>query len=164
MSYDSAQKEAIYRDYHDKVFGYVISKVLNKENAEDLTSEIFLKIYEKLDTFDDTKASISTWIYTVTRNTMTDYYRTRKVFDEVAEEIPDETNNSIEEEICNTEMLEILAEGLKTLEERERDIIIFRYYKNESLKDIADKMGISYAYVRILHNKALSNLRPFFEK
>ena len=163
MSYDLAQKEAIYRDYHDKVFGYVISKVLNVENAEDITSEIFLKIYEKLDTFDESKASISTWIYTVTRNTMTDYYRTRKVFDEVAEEVPDETS-TIEEEICNAEMLDVLAEALKTLEERERDIIILHYYKGMNLKDIGEQLGISYAYVRILHNKALSNLRPFFEK
>ena len=52
MSYDMAQKEAIYRDYHDKVYGYVISKVCNVQIAEDLTSDIFLKIYEKIDTFD----------------------------------------------------------------------------------------------------------------
>lgn len=163
MSYDMAQKEAIYRDYHDKVYGYVISKVCNVQIAEDLTSDIFLKIYEKIDTFDESKASVSTWIYTVTRNTMTDYYRTRKVHEEVAEEIPDESS-PIEEEICNAEMLDVLVEALKTLEERERDIIILRYYKNMNLKDIGEQLGISYAYVRILHNKALSNLRPFFEK
>ena len=69
------EKEKIYRDYHGKVCGYIRSKINSAQDAEDITSDVFVKVYEKLDTFDETKASLSTWIYTITRNTLTDYFR-----------------------------------------------------------------------------------------
>ena len=154
-------KEKIYLGYHGKVYGYILSKTNNKHNAEDLTSEVFLKVYEKLDTFDETKASLSTWIYTITRNTLTDYFRTRKVFAEIPETIEDET--SVENEICNAEMLETLADALETLDERERDIIILRFYSGKTLRDISAQMGISYAYVKVLQNNAFAKIKSFFE-
>ena len=80
MVISEQSKTEIYKDYHGKVFGYIISQVSNSDLAEDLCEDVFLKVYEKLDTFDETKASISTWIYTIARNTLTDYYRTRKPF------------------------------------------------------------------------------------
>lgn len=151
------KKEQFYREYHSKVFGYICSKINNVHDAEDLTADVFVKIYAKLDTFDENKASLSTWIYTVTRNTLTDYYRTRKVFSEMSEDIDGET--SVEDEICNSEALENLANVLETLEKCERDIIILHYYSGKTLKEIAEKLGISYSYVKILQNKALENLR-----
>ena len=157
--FTDTQKMEIYRDYHGKVFGYIISKVNDTVTAEDLTSDIFVKIYEKLDSFDETKASLSTWIYTIARNTLTDHYRTRKLYEEIPETVPD--GSSVEEEVCSGEMLEALAKALKTLDERERDIIILRFYSGRTLKDIAAQMNISYAYVKVLQNKALDRLKKY---
>ena len=150
-------KEQIYLKYHEKVFGYILSKINNVQDAEDLSSEVFLKVYAKLDTFDENKASLSTWIYTVTKNTLTDYYRTRKVFFEMPEDAEDET--SVADEICNAEALEKLADALETLEKRERELIILHYYSGKTLKEIAERLDISYSYVKILQNKALEHLR-----
>ena len=150
-------KEQIYLKYRDKVYGYILSKINNVQDAEDLSSEVFLKVYAKLDSFDENKASLSTWIYTVTRNTLTDYYRTRKVFFEIPEDAEDDA--STEDDICNAEALEALANALEALEKRERDIIILHYYSGKTLKEISEKLGISYSYVKILQNKALENLR-----
>ena len=150
-------KEQIYLKYHEKVFGYILSKINNVQDAEDLSSEVFLKVYAKLDTFDENKASLSTWIYTVTKNTLTDYFRTRKVLAAMPEDVEDET--SVADEVCNAEMLEKLADALETLPKRERDIIILHYYSGKTLKEIAARLDISYAYVKILQNKALGNLR-----
>lgn len=154
-----AQKEQLYTDFHDKVYGYIISKINNAFNADDLTSDVFMKVYEKIDSFDETKSSLSTWIYTITRNTLTDYYRTRKVSEEVPETMAD--GSSVEDEICNAEELSNLAKALKKLDERERDIIVARYYSGRTLKEIAEEMGISYAYVKILQTKALGTLRKY---
>lgn len=150
-------KGKLYSDYYGKVYGYIVSKINLPHDAEDLTADVFVKIYAKLDTFDESKSSLSTWIYTVTRNTLTDYFRTRKVFAEIPETLTAEY--SVEEEICNDEALENLADALETLPERERDIIILRYYSGKTLKEISGKLGISYSYVKILQNKALEHLR-----
>ena len=152
-------KEKIYRDYHGKVFGYIRSKINSVQDAEDITADVFVKAFEKLDSFDESKASLSTWIYTITRNTLTDYFRTRKVFAEIPETLEDDS--SVENDVCNAEILERLANALDTLDERERDIIILRFYSGKTLKEITAQMGISYAYGKVLQNKALEKLRNF---
>lgn len=154
-------KEKIYEDYHGKVLAYIRSRTNSVHDAEDIAADVFLKVYEKLDTFDETKASLSTWIYTITRNTLTDFFRTRRVFEEVPEML--EGGSSVEEDVCNAEALEALASALESLEERERDIIILRFYKGKTLTEIAKQMGISYAYVKVLQNKAFDVLKKYLE-
>lgn len=149
--------EEIFRNYHDRVEHFIFGKVCDKFLAEDLTSVTFLKVYEKLATFDESKASISTWIFTIANNTVIDYYRTNKVSEEIPEEIAADSN--LDETILQEEMLDELAEALGQLKERERDLLIMRYYYNMSLKDIALKLGMSYANVKIVHQKALFKMR-----
>lgn len=153
-------KAEIYSTYYRKVLSYLNGKVNNSYLAEDLCAEVFLKVYEKLDDFDETKASVSTWIFTITRNTLIDYFRTRREFSEIPETLAEKSD--IEEDYCRAEMLSTLADALKTLPERERDLIILRYYSGKSLKEVANSLGISYAYVKILHNKALSSMKKYF--
>ena len=157
MQVSEEKKTEIYTQYSVKVRGYIYNKVNDSFLAEDLCADVFLKVFEKIDSFDETKASVSTWIFTITRNTLIDYYRTRKVSNEIPEDLASE--DSIEEEVCNNEMLSALAAALEKLEERERDIIILHYYQGETLKVVGEKLGISYAYVKILHNKALAELK-----
>ena len=152
-------KENIYRDYHGKVYGYIRSKINSVQDAEDLAADVFVKVFEKLDSFDESKASLTTWIYTITRNTLTDYFRTRRVFDEIPETLEDGT--SVEDDVCHAAMLELLANALEILDKRERDIIILRFYSGKTLKDITAQMGISYAYGKILQNKAFEKLRQY---
>ncbi|MBQ0125682.1 MAG: sigma-70 family RNA polymerase sigma factor [Clostridiales bacterium] len=154
-------KADIYRDYYNKVFGYVQGKLCDSNLAQDITSDIFLKVYEKIGTFDDTKASISTWIFTIMRNTLTDYYRSKRNFSEIPETMPSE--DSIEDSVCRKEMLERLSAALAYLDEREREIIVMHFYTGRTLKDIAEDMGISYAYVKVLQGKALSALKDYLE-
>lgn len=153
------QKEIIYSEYRNKIFGYIQSKIRNVDIAEDLTSDVFVKIYEKLDQFDEKKASLSTWIYLVTRNTLIDYYRTKKVSYELTEQIGEPS--SVEEEVCNKAALNDLAEGLKNLGERERNIIILHFYSGKTLREISDMMGISYSYVKLLLYRSYGNLKRF---
>ncbi len=153
-------KTQIYKDYHGKVLGYLRNQVNNTDTAEDIAADVFLKVYEKIDTFDDSKSSLSTWIFTITRNKLTDFYRTRRVMPEVPETFA--APISLEDDVCSESELETLADALESLDTRERDIIVLRYYSGMTLKEIAEKMNISYAYVKVLQNKALSQLRKFF--
>lgn len=151
--------EQVYNEYYLKVRNYILSKINNFYEAQDICSNVFVKVYENLDKFDESKASMSTWIFTITRNTLTDYYRKNKIYEELNENIAIEDEG---ESICNEENLNIMANALENIDERERDIILMHYYSNMTLKEIAEKMSISYAYVKILHQKALDELKNAF--
>lgn len=153
--------EDLYRDYHGKVLTYISGKVQNRDLAEDLCQDVFVKALENADSFDADKASVSTWLFTITRNTLIDYFRTRKVTEELPETLTD--SESIEDGLVSAELLEQLTEALSRMDERMRDVIILRYYSGKSLREIADGMGISYAYVKVIQNKALNFLKNFLE-
>ena len=149
-------KNQLYEDYHIKVLRYIQSKVNDYHLAEDLCSDVFVKIYEKIDTFDDSRASLNTWIFTITKNRLIDYYRTRKVTVEIPEYLTYEEDESI-----NVDNLKSLAKGLENLDERAKKLIIKHYYEDKSLKDVAEELGISYIYAKVLHKKALSKLKSY---
>lgn len=160
---DEKHVEEIYYTYKDKIQGYIATHINNPSDVEDLTSEVFLKINEKIKSYDETKSSVSTWVYTITRNTVIDYYRRNKITHELYDEIEDQSDSYLDN-LCREETLTDLVEALSILDERLRDVIIFRFDKGMSLKDIARTMDMSYANVKILQKKAFAQLRSELEK
>lgn len=152
----TAAVEDIYLEYYDRVLAYVRGKVSDAHEAEDLVSAVFLKIHQKIHTFDPEKASLSTWIYTVARNTVTDHYRTHRLH--IGYE------DAVQVEMVageDSEQLEELAEALAKLKERERDLIVLHYYSSYTLKEVAQKMGMSYINAKVVHKKALTALKGY---
>ena len=150
--------EKIYLEYREKVLRYVRKRVHNEADAEDVTSDIFLKVLSSLDSFDEEKATLSTWIYTVAHNTVCNYYRSQgraalSIDEGVA--VPSDEDDEIENEILK----ENLAIALETLSEREQDMIVLYYYHEIPLRDIAIKMGITYTNAKFIKHNAIAKLR-----
>ena len=155
MSNFPIDHKQIYNDYYSKVSGYIRNRVGNTHDAEDIVSLVFLKIIEKSSSFVGEDSSLSTWIYSVTKNTLINYYKRKDLETAQNNMIYDDNPEQFEDYIELTE----LADALKALDERERDIIILHYYKEITLKEIADIKGMSYSYVKIIHKGALVKLR-----
>ncbi len=154
--------QEIYEKYHEKVFSYIRNHVNQIEDAEDLCSDVFVKIYSKLDTFDESKASISTWIYAMTSNTVIDFYRTNHIHSEIPEDLA-EDKSLIEDEVLNNESLELLAGALRSLPQELMDIVVLRYYKGLTLQEVATQMNLSYGVTKLRHKEALGRLKDLLE-
>lgn len=150
----------IYAQYRDKVFGFVRSKIYNQTEVEDIVQTVFLKVYSNLDKYDETKASLSTWIYIITRNTVYDYLKDKR--DHPVLELIENTEESEEktdDSLLNQEALEELACALQKLPQNQRDIIILIYYHGKPKTEVAKILDITYGQLRYLHDKALSRLK-----
>lgn len=158
--------EEIYNEYHDKVLAYIRGKVNNNEDAEDITSDVFLKVQKKLAEYDEGKATVSTWVYTIARNSVIDFYRVNRTTEELPDELTEEmaSDDETDDSLLQKETLQELAEALGKLSPEERAIIVFRYYEGMSLTDIQKKTGLSYGQVKLRHNSALKEMRKFFTK
>lgn len=158
MTHDAITPEEIYRAFYPKVRAYVRGKIVNHHDVEELVSAVFLKVVQKLDSYDPAKASLSTWVYTITRNTVTDFFRSRRpamaLEDYLAVEVPDAQ--------VADDALEALADALLSLKEKERDLIVLHYYQGHTLKTVAELMGMSYINAKVIHKKALDRLRAFY--
>ena len=99
---DAERFDAIYREYRQKVHDYIRNRVNSPEDAEDLCSEVFRKAMENMNTQRGT--GMSSYIYTITRNTVVDYYRTHRVHAPLTEDIPQ--GESMEDAILSNDSLE----------------------------------------------------------
>ena len=149
--------DQIYTEYSGKVMGYIRARVRSKAEAEDLHSEVFEKILRKIEGFDPTKASLNTWIFTVTRNTVIDHFRRSRPGEELDENLSDDTE--IDEGLLQTESLSELAAALRKLPQQLMDIVVLRYYDGKPLTEIAQMMNLSYGAVKLRHQNALIMLK-----
>ena len=150
-------REKIYTAFSGKVMGYIMARVQRRAEAEDLTADVFEKVYRRIGDYDRTKSSLSTWIFTITRNTLIDSYRRRRPTEELDETIADTTE--VDENLLQAETLGELADALQGLPEELRDIVVLRYYDGKPLTEIAVMMRLSYGAVKIRHQKALDLIR-----
>lgn len=149
--------DALYTAYREKVLAYLTGRTACREDAEDLCAEVFAEVIRCLPQYDATKASLSTWIYQITRFTLIDYLRTRHPSEPLGEDLA--AADDLAEDFLSRQTLEDLAAALNTLEQEERDIIVLRYYSGKTLTEISRLTGISYGMVKVKHKRALHSLR-----
>ena len=154
---NTTDMQQVYLEYRDRVMAYIGARVRNYADAEDLCADVFEKVYRHLPEFDRSKASVGTWVFTITRNTVIDHFRRNRPGEELDENLSDDTQ--VDEGMLQTETLSELATALRKLPEQMRDIIVLRYYDGKPLTEIADLMGISYGAVKLRHQSALSMLK-----
>ena len=153
----AAEQERIYADYRSKVLAYIRNRVNNREDAEDLCEDVFVKAFSTKASYDASKASAGTWIYTITRNTVIDHYRRQRPTEELPEDLA--SDELPEDTVLQTELMDRLAAALMRLDEQLRDIIVLCYYDHQPLTKVAQKLGLSYGAVKLRHQKALTLLK-----
>jgi RNA polymerase sigma-70 factor, ECF subfamily len=155
---DEQEFQTFYQENIGPVYRYIYNNVLNREIAEDLTSEIFLKAVRNIDQ-QRSQRSRQQWLYLIARTTIADYWRTHyrlptnsldELLDagwEVAvEEAPTATSDSTKDEVQRI---------LQALPEQHREVLKCRFLLNLSIKATALRMGISVANVKVLQYRAL---------
>ena len=153
--------EQIYTEYGGKIRGYIRARIRSSADADDLFSEVFEKILRKIDGFDPEKAYLNTWIFTITRNTVIDYFRRNKIMDEPDENIAAE--GEVDDNLLTQETLSELAAALTRLPDELQDIIVLMYYDGKPMTEVATLMGLSYGAVKLRHQKALAQLKRYME-
>ena len=153
----AAEQTRLYAEYRDRVLGYIRARVHLREDAEDLCQDVFEKVFRSAGQYDARKAAPGTWIFSITRNTVIDYWRRVRPSEELPEDVADEALP--EDGVLETEQLDALAAALETLDGELADIIVLRYYDRMPLTEIAERLGLSYGAVKLRHQKALMLLR-----
>ncbi len=94
-------KRELWQIYHNQLLGFISSKISDKETAKDILHEVFIKIHTNLQNLEDPidPIRLRSWIYQITRNTIIDYYRSKKSNEEIPEWILNDEKMDVDEEI-----------------------------------------------------------------
>ena len=157
--------ETVYETYYTSVLSYIRKKITNLQDAEDLTSEIFLYCYDHYADYDPAKSAVSTWLYLVTNSRIKNYYRDHVTFAdyETVSETMQDHSIDLDEGIYLEQLHGALMKAIATLPERQQMIVIMRYFQNCSGEEIAKRLGITPGNVRVLLSRALNKLSALNE-
>ena len=155
----------LYEQYLPRVFRYMTYRVSDKCVAEDLTSEVFEKVIDKFSSYKPGKSSISTWLFTIARNTLIDHYRKAERKKTVPlENIVEmqETKSSPEEEYERQEEQQRLKVCLAALSVQEQEIVSLKFGSELNNRQIAGVMGLSETNIGTILYRSIRKLRDCF--
>ncbi len=134
------------------VFSFVMKKVRDENDADEITVNVFSKVLSKLDMFDP-HFQFKTWILTIAQNTVIDFWRKKNRDNEDAVENLDEVKNqyakSPEELLISEEEQKKIIKTIESLDANYQDIIKLRFFEEKSIKEIAEELGISVANTKV---------------
>ena len=142
--------------FWNDIYGFLIKRLHNENDAEDITIETFSKAFEKIKTFDE-KFKFKTWLITIAKNTHSDSLRKQKILisNQTSEEdqdrlywIMDETP-SVEDKLITEQNLAELLKDIKKLKLHYQQVINLRYFQELSYIEISKKINIPVNNVKI---------------
>lgn len=162
--------DTIYTEHYPKVLSWIKYKINNVEQAEELTSDIFVKIYKNLNEFDENKSKIGTWIMSITKNAIIDFFRTNKsslnismsdmVDDDGNETFVYTDNSTPQKELEKKELGEIINSHILSLENENQQIVLDAFLNDQlSYEEISASMDIPIGTVKATIHRAKENLK-----
>jgi RNA polymerase sigma-70 factor (ECF subfamily) len=158
-SSDRAAFVRLYRRHYDAVFRYCAHRLFDRTAAEDVTSEVFLKMVENFHRFRGGDAQFCNWLYKIATNAVNQYLRQMNRRNNLLQSTRDQNNNKIADCEESFEKIVLLKEAMLLLKPRYQTIITLRFFENLKLIEIAEVLGSSPGTVRSQLVRALAKLR-----
>tara|TARA_B100001113_G_C20884243_1_gene524063 strand:+ start:155 stop:739 length:585 start_codon:yes stop_codon:yes gene_type:complete len=162
----------IITKHRRRIFGFILSKVKDKDTAEDIFQDVFIKIINSIKKGKyNEEGKFIVWAMTITHNLIMDFFRKKKKnrflkptseFD-IFDVISDNSLNS-EQQMVRSQVIDDLTKLIDKLPSSQKEVLKLRYYSNMSFKDIAEKCDISINTALGRMRYALINIRKIMNK
>ena len=167
---DQVAWEQIVRQYWRKVFNVAYKFVGKHDEAEDLTQDIFLKIFKSLDTF-DRRANFQTWLISISRNLCIDHYRSvRKERETIDRDVDANELSPLSHDpgpvaaLEQQDRVQLLKEAMSALPETLRTAVLLRDIQELSYQEIADRLRLPEGTVKSRINRGRTELARQIKK
>jgi RNA polymerase sigma-70 factor (ECF subfamily) len=166
---DPARFSDVYENYFEIVYAYTARRARNRDEAEDLTSEVFRKALANLPRFKWRGAPFAAWLFRIASNTIAD--RAKRAAREVSLDESDATeeggrpglskgaDTSQQTDLEDSERRAVLFQLVDELAEDQRRVVVMRFAEEKSISEIAETIGRSEGAVKQLQFRALKKLR-----
>ena len=160
---DAEALASLYACYVERITRYVYFRVTDHQLAEDITSRIFLKMLEKLDTYQVGQSPIGAWLYSMAHNAVIDHYRMKRTFISLEDVHQSEVRqeDGIEEKLELQIKSQQLRAALQVLTAEQQRVLILKFIDGLSTREIAQQLGKQPGSVRGLQMRALQKLSRF---
>ena len=152
----------IWNQLHDRLLGFIKSKVKDPDLAEDILQEVFIKIQLNLSKVKD-NSKIESWVYQIARNAIAEHYRTSKPVDTLPDNPPENLEPPDDNEALDSAQ-SWLGEFIECLPEKYQDAIQSTEIEGLSIKEYADHEGLTYNNAKIRVHRGRQLLKESLER
>jgi RNA polymerase sigma-70 factor (ECF subfamily) len=152
----------LYQAFSPAIYRYIIYRVRNSADAEDLTADVFIRMVQGLSSFQLTEAPFAAWLYRIAASRIADFYREngRRFESELSDRLPDDFTPP-EDHVVQQQSFERVRAALAQLSEEQQTILILRFVERRSHEDVAALLGKSITAVKSAQHRALIRLTEF---
>ncbi len=163
---DSSAFGVLYDHYQPMIYRFVAVKVGRREEAEDITHQVFLSAWQNIKRYEHRGHPFSSWLYRIARNQVVDHYRGRK--DEVSLEqlgIEDiaALPQTVSSDLATKLEVEQVFRAIYKLKADYQDVIILRFIEDLSIKETAEAMKKSEGAVKLMQHRAMAELKKMMD-
>lgn len=157
--------DSFYAEYRQPVFRYLCGKMNSTQDAEDLTADIFEYCFRQYSAFDPQKASRKTWLYVIVNSRYKNYLRSRRCFENIDDymDFTPSDDAPLEQAIEMEQERGVLTKALGQLPQKQREIVISKYFLEKSTDEIAQKLGMTPVNVRVQLYRALQKMKVYIQ-
>ena len=156
----------LYDHYQPQIYRFVYLKVSHREEAEDLTHQVFLKSWENIADYESYGLPFSSWLYRIARNQTIDYYRTKKEsmgLENISETKFTEDAEKISKFMDDSRDLKKIEEAIALLSEDQQDVMILRFVEDFSLKETAEILERTEGAIKLIQYRAVKRLKKILK-
>ena len=155
----------LYDMHVDRIYRHIRYRVNSNADAEDLTQQVFIKAWQAIGRYKQTRSPFFAWLVTISHNTVIDFYRSRK------QEVPLEfdmpagqplNNPALAAEAADSE--ENVRRAIQKLHGDQQQVLLMRFIEDFSYKEIAEALGKSEGAIRVILHRGLGKLKNIMEK
>ena len=151
----------LYETHFDKIFRYVVLKIRNQTEAEDMTQQVFVKAYESIGSYQPQGVPFTAWLFRIAHNQMVDYVRkeSKKPTVPLDESLPIMDDSDLEHDVETKIEMEKVVVATKRLTKAQREVISLRFAGGLSITEAARTMRKSEGAIKALQHSAILSLR-----
>ena len=149
----------LYDIYVEKIYRFIYFRTLHRELAEDITSQAFVKAYEKIDSFDSSRGNFQSWIYQIARNLLIDEYRRRKPTENIDAHENLRSNTDLQEETQKQLDKEKLHKILAELPNESQELVTMRLWDELPYSEIAAITGKTEGSLKMQFSRIVTKLQ-----
>jgi RNA polymerase sigma-70 factor (ECF subfamily) len=150
----------LYDAYVDRIYRYILYRVNDSETAEDLTSDVFLRVVEGLPTYQDRDVPFLAWLYRIAHARLIDHYRqtTRRGPHQDIESVNVHLDDDLDGVLMTTYHQDKVREAMRSLTAEQQQVIVLRFMEGNNLQETADALGKTVGAVKVMQHRALESL------
>ncbi len=157
---------SLYDYYQPKIYRFVLIKVGRREDAEDLTHQVFMSAWENIGGYKDLGFPFSSWLYRIARNQVVDFWRTKRPETNLEKIDPEYfvAPATAQFDLSQKMEMEGVRFAIQKLKPEYQDVIIMRFVDDVPIKEVAVTMDKSEGAVKLLQHRAIKELKKILQK